>query len=77
MEYHYENTIHSPNLATFDINDVRISGIHHDVGNSDMSDKSIVSCRWDEDEAMLHIVFGFELSAEDKQKLDTIVSNNS
>ena len=77
MEYYYDNIANIPNLSTHDVDDVQVSGIHYDVANSDMSNKSISYCRWDEDVEELHVHFAIELSAEDKTKLDTIVANNS
>jgi len=76
MEYHYDNITYAPNLATY-ADSVQVSGIHYDVANSDMSNKSISYCRWDEDMHELHVYFGYELSTEDKTKLDVIVANNS
>lgn len=67
MEYIYENKVNSPNLDQ----------IHLDVASSDMTDKTIEWCRWDEDIQKLKIIFTNELSVEDKTLLDTIVSNNS
>ena len=48
--------------------------IHADVAASDMTDKSIQWCRWDEEEADLEVVFQNELSTGDKAILDGIVA---
>ena len=69
QEYIYED-ISSPDLDQ----------IHLDIVSSDMDDKSIEYCRWDENpvdehlENCLHIVFTNELSQDDKTKLDNIIS---
>lgn len=67
MEYLYDNIAEVPNL----------DGIHQGVSASDMSDKSLEWCRWDEMTKKLKVVFTNSLSSEDKLKLDSIVSNNS
>jgi len=77
IEYIYLNKSIEPNLSTTDEEGNIISGIHYDVPNSDMEDKSLDWCRWDEDLAQIIVVFENELSSEDKTKLDTIVDNNS
>jgi hypothetical protein len=77
MEYIYENITISPNLATNDIDGVLISGIHYDVENSSMTDKSLEWCRWDEIDGKLYVVFTNELSSGDKTILDGIIVDNS
>lgn len=77
MKYEYNNIHTEPNLATYDIDEILISGIHYDVLNGDMVDKSIDGCTWHEDTELLYIVFENVLSSEDKIKLDTIVINNA
>lgn len=67
MEYLYNNKSTSPNLDQ----------IHIDINDSSMTDKSIEWCRWDENIQILKIVFTNELSANDKNILDSIVDNNS
>ena len=79
MEYIYNNI---PNTINYDIednitNEPYIQGIHNDIANSNMVDKSIDWCRWDEDTSILEIYFINILSSQDKLELDTIVSNNS
>jgi hypothetical protein len=76
-EYEYNDITNRPNLGSTNAQHEIISGIHYDVPNSDMTDKSIEGCRWDEDGAHLSIWFANALSAGDKTKLDTIVTNNS
>ena len=66
INYEYENKITSPNL----------DDIHLDVSASDMVDKSIEYCRWDEKTQLLKVIFTNELSSGDKNKLDIIISNN-
>lgn len=53
-----------------------ISGIHYDVEISNMTDKSIEYCLWNESTEELDIYFTNELSSEDKIILDDIVNNN-
>lgn len=52
-------------------------GIIPDIGNSDMIDKTVEYADWDKETELLQVIFTNELSAEDKTKLDTIVTNNS
>lgn len=51
--------------------------IHTDVEGSDMTNKDLEWCRWDEKYNRLMIVFIEELSSEDKSKLDLIIENNT
>jgi len=77
MDYEYENKTEPPNLATCDEEGILVSGIHYDVENSDMTDKSIEYCTWWERDAKLLVVFTNELSAGDKTLLDQIVEANT
>jgi len=77
MKYEYENIVDEPNLATCDEEGTLISGIHYDVENSAMTDKSIEFCTWWERDSKLEVVFTNELSAGDKTLLDQIVDANS
>ena len=51
--------------------------IHLDVVASEMTDKTIEWCRWDELTDILKIIFTNELIAGDKTILDAIVVDNS
>lgn len=53
-----------------------LSKIHLDVANSEMIDKGIDWCRWDEDTEILEAVFINELNESDKSILDSIIQNN-
>ena len=77
MEYEYPNKSDEPNLATTNESGELISGIHFDVANSVMTDKTIESCTWRHADETLHIVFTNELSGSDKAILDQIVEDNS
>ena len=75
--YNYNN-IASADIVTWnEEGDTMISGIHYDVMNSEMNDKDIDCCRWDEDESELKLWFDNSLSAEDKDILDNIIDDNS
>ena len=76
MEYIYLNISNIPNLLTRNDAEEMISGIHYDVINSEMTDKNIHYCLWNEHEARLYIYFNDELSQNDKSILDSIVENN-
>jgi hypothetical protein len=67
MKYIYNNKLLSPNLDQ----------IHIDISNSEMIDKSIEWCRWDEDTTILQVKYTNVLSSEDKIILDQIVENDS
>ena len=72
------NDILSVDIATWnEAGDNMLSGIHYDVANSEMSDKDICHCRWDEDGSLLIVCFDNSLSEEDEGLLDEIVSGNS
>jgi len=77
MEYIYSGITTRPNLATPDESGNLVSGIHYDVAYSEMSDKGIQWCRWEEGEAKLFVCFSNELSSGDKTLLDAIVEANS
>lgn len=77
MDYEYEDITEQPNIATVDDEGVLVSGIHYDVANSEMTDKSIEYCTWWQNEEKLLVVFTNELSTEDKAILDQIVADNS
>jgi len=79
MIYEYNN-INFVNMATHEeIGEeaILISGIHYDVENSNMNNKSIQYCRWDEDTTHLMVYMNDDLSDSDKTILDDIVNNNS
>ena len=67
VEYEYTNKATAPSLST----------IHDDVATSEMTDKNIVYCRWDEDTEILKVVWTDTLSAGDKTILDGIVTSAS
>lgn len=67
MLYEYSNKVTMPDLDQ----------IHLDVATSEMTDKTIEWCRWDELTEILKIVFTNTLSAPDKTILDGIVADNS
>lgn len=67
MLYEYTGKITMPNLDQ----------IHLDVAASEMTDKAIEWCRWDEVTEILKVVFTNELIAGDKTILDGIVVANS
>jgi hypothetical protein len=78
MEYTYQNITNTPNLASADLNGDVISGVYYDVLHSDMLNKSINYCRWDDGvHVLLVYVDGSVLSEADKNMLDVIVENNS
>ncbi len=76
MTYDYTNIETSPNLSSADINGVLASGIHYDVENSAMTDKTLEYCTWHEDTQLLIVVFTGTLSGADKALLDGIVTDN-
>jgi len=67
MLYEYTNKTTMPNLDQ----------IHLDVAASEMTDKTIEWCRWDELTDILKVVFTNTLIAGDKTILDAIVVDNS
>jgi len=67
MLYEYTDKTSMPNLDQ----------IHLDVASSEMTDKTIEWCRWDELTSLLKVVFTNELIAGDKTILDGIVVANS
>ena len=75
-EYVYESITEEPNLGTWE-SGILTGGIHYDVENSAMTDKTIEGCCWSETNARLTIVFTNELSAGYKTILDGIVGANS
>lgn len=77
MEYTYTNIDTKPDLSSFDDDDNAISGIHYDVENSEMTDKSIEYCVWYEDTEILKVTFTNSLSTSDKSILDTIINDNT
>jgi hypothetical protein len=76
-EYVYKNITESPNISTYNEFHELISGIHYDVQESTMTDKSLVGCDWFQKTAELKVYFENELSAEDKTKLDQIIQDNT
>jgi len=75
MKYVYYD-IHSANLKTIDESGTVLSGIHKCVADSEMTNKNLNSCTWDEDSEILEIEFTGELVSADKDILDLIVSGN-
>ena len=75
VEYVYNNKSTCPDMKTHDSGDNLISGIHYDVANSSMTDKSLVWCRWDEDNETITLYFTNTLSQSDKDILDTIMGS--
>jgi len=67
MLYEYTDKTSMPNLDQ----------IHLDVAASEMADKTIEWCRWDELTDVLKITFTNELITGDKTILDGIVVDNS
>jgi len=67
MLYEYTNKATAPGLDQ----------IHLDVAASEMTDKTIEWCRWDELTEILKVVFTNTLSAPDKTILYGIVVANS
>jgi len=63
--YEYNNITNSPDL----------NYIQNSVLESEMTNKTIEHCRWDENNSILVVAFTNSLSGEDKTILDTIVSN--
>ena len=81
ITYTYTNITNKPNLSTWELqsgseNPILVSGIHYDTINSEMSDKSLEGCFWDEDFSILKIYFDQTLSEADETILDNIVSEN-
>jgi len=67
MLYEYTDKTTIPNLDQ----------IHLDVASSEMVDKIIEWCRWDELTDIIKVMFTNILIAGDKTILDTIVESNS
>ena len=66
-QYIYTNKPNTPNL----------DGIHIETLASAMTDKSIEWCKWHEKTQTLEVNFTNSLSVEDKDVLDSIVTNNT
>lgn len=66
MIYEYPGQTFEPNLTK----------ILDDVGLSNMTNKNIEWCRWDQDISLIVIAFTNPLDAQDKSKLDVIVANS-
>lgn len=64
--YTYTNKAVSPDIM----------GINTSVVLSSMTNKNILYCNWDQGTQLLDVVWGNDLSSEDKTLLDTIVANN-
>lgn len=67
VEYEYSNKAIDPDLPQ----------IHIDVEASEMTNKDIDYCIWNEDDEILRVYWTGSLDANDKTELDTIVANNS
>jgi hypothetical protein len=65
VTYEYNNVVNSPNLEY----------IQEEVLESEMTNKTIEYCRWNEENSILLVVFTNSLSGDDKAILDTIISN--
>ena len=63
--YEYNSIINSPNLEY----------IQEEVLESEMTNKTIEYCRWNEENSILLVFFTNSLSGDDKAILDTVVSN--
>ena len=66
IDYEYPDKTTEPDLQK----------IHEDVSSSEMTDKNIKYCSWNEDDTILHVFWLDELSGEDKAILDNIVEEN-
>lgn len=64
VKYEYHDITSDPGLER----------IHTEVAASEMTDKNIEGCRWDETPALLQVWWTEELSALDKTMLDGIVA---
>ena len=76
IKYQYKDIVTEPDLLSLDLNDIACSGIEYDIENSEMTNKAVEYCRWDEETSILIIVFDVELSISDKNLLDDIVEKN-
>ena len=65
--YEYQDKQTCPNLDQIMI----------DVETSEMTNKSINRCKWEESLELLYVYFDTDLDTSDKDILDTIVANNS
>ena len=63
-------------IYEFSINNPNLSFIHKEVEASAMTDKTIESCRWEEETSELFVTFTNILSDDDKIILDGIVTNS-
>ena len=75
MIYGFNNISNKPILSDFNESDELIGGIHYDVSISDLQDKSLKSCTWDEDTQILTLKFENELIQQDLDKLTNIIQN--
>ena len=66
-DYEYPDIDTMPNMG----------GIHTDVVASEMTDKDIIGCVWNEADEVLHVHWQRILSSGDEALLDTIVANNT
>ena len=64
--YIYENKITTPNIDQIIV----------DVSMSEMIDKNIQRCRWEESEVKLYVYFDTDLIQSDLDILNGIVANN-
>lgn len=76
-DYLYTGIYDHPNIATYNDQHELISGIHYDVANGDMTDKSLIGCDWDQGSGEMKVWFENTLSSADEDKLDIIVDNNT
>jgi len=75
MEYTYSNIMNKPDLATLNDSGELISGISYDILNSEMTNKELQWCFWDESSQQLVISFLNTLHFSDKIILNLIVAN--
>jgi len=74
MIYTYLGVNNKPVLAKWDVNEL-VGGILYEIKNSSMVDTNVDYLTWFEGEGRLDVVMVNALSSEDKQILDSIISN--
>ncbi len=74
MQYKYKN-INNPNLGTWDELGELVSGIKYDILNSDMTEKNILVCMWEEKDLTVILEFSTELSDSDNNILNNIMED--
>ena len=76
MEHEYNNITNEPSFTEFNESGELIGGIHYDVEHSEMTNKSLEYCRWDEGTSKAFFKFTTQLDTEDLAIFDDIVSDN-